>query len=166
MLYQKSKAKQIISDKNILKDIVVNAIHDMATIVGATLGPGGRPVLIERDGLSPLITKDGVTVAKSLGVQAAEANLIVEAAKEICINTAKQAGDGTTTAIVLADAITSFGQEFIKTNPKYNPQRLIKELQDAYNDVIVPYLKEYSIKTTTEEQLKSVATISANGDAG
>ena len=165
MLYQKSKAKQIISDKNILKDIVVNAIHDMATIVGATLGPGGRPVLIERDGLSPLITKDGVTVAKSLGVQAAEANLIVEAAKEICINTAKQAGDGTTTAIVLADAITSFGQEFIKTNPKYNPQRLIKELQDAYNDVIVPYLKEYSIKTTTEEQLTQVATISANGDA-
>jgi chaperonin GroEL len=164
MLYQKSKAKQIISDKNVLKDIVVNTIHDMATIVGATLGPGGRPVLIERDGLSPLITKDGVTVAKSLGVALAEANLVVEAAKEICINTAKQAGDGTTTAIVLADAITTHGQEFIKNNPKYNPQRLISELQEAYNKVIVPYLKEYAIKTTTEEQLKNVAAISANGD--
>ena len=164
MLYQKSKAKQIISDKNVLKDIVVNTIHDMATIVGATLGPGGRPVLIERDGLSPLITKDGVTVAKSLGVALAEANLVVEAAKEICINTAKQAGDGTTTAIVLADAITTHGQEFIKNNPKYNPQRLISELQHAYDKVVVPYLKQYAVKTTTEEQLKNVATISANGD--
>lgn len=164
MLYQKSKAKDIIADKNRLQQIVSDAIKQMATIVGATLGPGGRCVLIERDGLSPLITKDGVTVARSLGVQLAEANLVVEAAKEICINTAKQAGDGTTTAIVLADAITTSGQTFLKNNPKYNPQRMISELQDAYNKVIVPYLKEFSIKTTSEDQLRNVANISANGD--
>lgn len=136
----------------------------MATIVGSTLGPGGRGVLIERDGLSPLVTKDGVTVAKSLGLEKAEANVIVEAAKEICINTAKEAGDGTTTAIVLADAISRYGHEFMANNPKYNPQRLVNELQDLYDDVIVPYLKKNAIPVKEDSQLTSVAAISANGD--
>ena len=67
MIYQKSQTKDIISDKEQLVDIVSETLDTMATIVGATLGPGGRPVLIEREGLAPLITKDGVTVAKSLG---------------------------------------------------------------------------------------------------
>jgi chaperonin GroEL len=136
----------------------------MATVVGATLGPGGRPVLIERDGLSPLITKDGVTVAKSLGLGDATQNVLIEAAKEICINTAQEAGDGTTTAIILADAITQCGQEFIKANPKYNRQRLASELEGLYNDVIVKYLKKNAIKADTEEKLLHVASISANGD--
>ena len=81
MLYEKSKAKDIIADKNKLNEIVASSIKDMATIVGSTLGPGGRAVLIERDGQPPLATKDGVTVAKSLGVDKAEYNIIVEAAK-------------------------------------------------------------------------------------
>jgi len=162
--YQKSKAKDIIADKQRLQDIVAKNINDMAIIVGATLGPGGRIVLIEREGLAPLMTKDGVTVAKALGVGRAEANIVIEAAKEICINTAKQAGDGTTTAIVLADALVQFGQQFIKNNPKYNPQRLISELQSAYKDVVVPYLKKYAIKVQGEDQLRNVAKISANGD--
>src|SRR5690606_4955545 len=129
-----------------------------------TLGPGGRPVLIERDGLSPLITKDGVTVAKSLGLAASDGNIIVDAAKEICINTAREAGDGTTTAIVLANAIVKHGHEFLAANPKYNPQRMINELQYAYSNVVIPYLKEKAIKATTEQQLEQVAEISANGD--
>lgn len=164
MIYEKSKAKAIIADKDKLKEIVSDTLHNMATIVGATLGPGGRPVLIERDGLPPLVTKDGVTVAKSLGLDKAEANAIVEAAKEICLNTAKEAGDGTTTAIVLADAIGKYGHEFIKQNPKYNPQRLVTELRDLFDDELVPYLKKIAIKTSSEEQLRHVATISANGD--
>jgi chaperonin GroEL len=164
MLYEKSKAKDIIADKGRLNDIVASSIKDMATIVGSTLGPGGRAVLIERDGQPPLATKDGVTVAKSLGVDRAENNIIVEAAKEICINTAKDAGDGTTTAIVLANAITQHGQDFVRANKKYNPQRIVNELEDLYDDVIVPLIKARAVPVQEEDKLRSVATISANGD--
>jgi chaperonin GroEL len=66
-IFEKSKAKRITARKEDIRNIVVNAINDMSTVISATLGPGGRPVIIERDGLSPLITKDGVTVAKALG---------------------------------------------------------------------------------------------------
>jgi len=164
MLYEKSKAKDIIADKERLNKIVASSIKDMATIVGSTLGPGGRAVLIERDGQPPLATKDGVTVAKSLGVDKAEHNIIVEAAKEICINTAKDAGDGTTTAIVLANAITQYGQDFVLSNKKYNPQRIVNDLEELYDEVIVPYIKTRAVPVQGEDNLRSVATISANGD--
>jgi len=164
MIYEKSKAKRIIADKKIIKGIVHKTIDEMATVVGATLGPGGRPVIIERDGLSPLITKDGVTVAKNLGVDQAEENIIIEAAKEICLNTAKEAGDGTTTAIVLANAITKHGLEFLETSPKYNPQRMVTELQELYDRVVIPFLKQHAKPVKTCEELVHVAKISANGD--
>jgi chaperonin GroEL len=150
-LYERSKAKSITHNREVLR-------------VGATLGPGGRVVLIERDSLSPLITKDGVTVAKSLGVENAEANIIIDAAKEICLKTAKEAGDGTTTAIVLANAITKQGLAFLEKHPKYNPQRMVNELNNVYQNIVVPWLKANAIKVEGEEQLVHVATISANGD--
>lgn len=164
MIYERSKAKKIIVKPDEVHKLVHNTINDMATIVGATLWPGGKPVIIERDSLSPLVTKDGVTVAKSLGVESAEANIIVDAAKEICLKTAKEAGDGTTTAIVLANAITKNGLSFINSNPKYNPQRVINELNTLYNSLIVPFLKENAISVKGREELVHVATISANGD--
>jgi chaperonin GroEL len=163
-IYSKMKAKYIVADQEQINNIVSKALGDMSKIVSTTLGPGGRPVLIERDGLSPLVTKDGVTVAKSVGVKNAEANIVVEAAREICINTAKDAGDGTTTAIILANALLREGQSFMKDRPKYNPQRIVNELQDAYNKVVIPYLKDNAVKVTKEEDLRSVAKISANGD--
>lgn len=164
MLYEKTKAKKITADRAQIKQIVEETIDKMATIVGATLGPGGRPVIIERDGLSPLVTKDGVTVAKSIGVEHAEANIIIEAAKEICLNTAKQAGDGTTTAIVLANSITKNGLQFLQDNPKYNPQRMVRELNDLYKNVVVKFLEQHATKVKDEDELVKVATISANGD--
>ena len=164
MIYTKSKAKDIITDKSKIKKTVSDTINRMATIVGSTLGPGGNPVLIDRGDLAPLITKDGVTVAKSIGVADAAANIVVDSCKEICINTAAEAGDGTTTAIVLANSIVTLGQEFLTANPKYNPQRMINELQTAFKTVVTPYLKDVAISAETEEQLKYVATISANGD--
>jgi chaperonin GroEL len=163
-LYEKSKAKNITVKKEDVRRIVHKTINDMATIVGATLGPGGNPVLIERDTLSPLITKDGVTVAKSLGAENAEANIIIDAAKEICLKTAKEAGDGTTTAIVLANAITKHGLNFLDKNPKYNPQRMVNELQDLYNSLIIPFLKDNAKPVNDQSELINVATISANGD--
>lgn len=165
MIYEKSKAKSITADRAKIKRVVHETIHEMAAIVGATLGPGGRPVILERDGLSPLVTKDGVTVAKSLGVANAEANIIIESAKEICLRTAKQAGDGTTTAIVLASALTKHGLDFLEKNPKYNPQRMVNELNDLYKNVVVKFLKEHAKPVKERHELINVATISANGDA-
>ena len=164
MIYSKTKAKQIVADKTKIREIVLKTIDEMATIVGSTLGPGGSPVLIERDGMAPLVTKDGVTVVRHLGVADGAANVVVDACKEISINTAKEAGDGTTTAIVLGNALVKHGQEFLKNNPKYNPRRMVSELNNAYKSAVVPYLKEVAVKATTEEQLKFVALISANGD--
>lgn len=164
MIYEKSKAKSVTADRKIIRQIVHSTINDMANIVGATLGPGGRPVILERDGLAPLVTKDGVTVAKALGVANAEANIIIESAKEICLRTAKQAGDGTTTAIVLASAITQHGLDFLEKNPKYNPQKMVSELNQLYGGVIVPFLKEHARKVSERHELINVATISANGD--
>lgn len=163
-LYEKSSAKAVTTDKAKIKQIIHDTMDKMATIVGASLGPAGRPVLIERDGLSPLITKDGVTIAKSLGADNAEANIIIESAKEICLRTAKQAGDGTTSAIVLANALTKHGLEFLEANPKYNPQRMVNELNDLYNKIIVPFLKQNSKKISGKDDLLYVARISANGD--
>jgi chaperonin GroEL len=164
-IYEKSKAKSITVDRVKLKDIVNNTLNDMAGVVGATLGPGGRAVLIERDGLSPLVTKDGVTVARSLGVANAEANIIMESAKEICLRTAKQAGDGTTSAIILANAITRHGNAFLEANPKYNPQRMVNELNSLYNTIIIPFLKDNAKPVKERHELINVATISANGDS-
>ena len=163
-LYTKSKAKNIISDKDQINNIVMDTLDKMATIVAATLGPSGRAVLIERDGQSPIISKDGATVVKSLGVSNAEANIIIEAAKEISINTAKEAGDGTTTAIILANAIVKAGQQYLTSNPKANPQRVVREIKECYDKVVLPYLKEFAISVDDEKMLQDVARISANGD--
>ena len=165
MIYEKSKAKSITADRKKIRKIVSETITEMAAIVGATLGPGGRPVILERDGMSPLVTKDGVTVAKTLGLANGEANIIIESAKEICLRTAKQAGDGTTTAIVLASALTNYGLDFLEKNPKYNPQRMVTELDNLYSSVIIPFLKTHAKPVKERNELINVATISANGDA-
>jgi chaperonin GroEL len=164
MLYERQKAKEVTTDKAEIKRVVQAALNEMATIVGSTLGPGGRTVLIERDNLAPLATKDGVTVAKAVGMANAQASVVVEAAKEICLRTAKEAGDGTTTAIVLANALVQNASNFLEANPKYNPQRMINDLNKLYESVIVPFLKKHAKSVKSREELINVATISANGD--
>jgi chaperonin GroEL len=111
-----------------------------------------------------LVTKDGVTVAKTLGLANAEANIIIESAKEICLRTAKQAGDGTTTAIILASSLTKHGLDFLEKNPKYNPQRMVNELNNCYSNVVVSFLKQHARSVKERHELINVATISANGD--
>lgn len=164
MLYVKSKAKNITSNQEKINELVFKTIFQMAEIVGKTLGPSGRPVLIEREGLAPYATKDGATVVKSLGSANAEINLIIDSAKELSIKTAVEAGDGTSTALLLASSIVKHGQLFLKENPKYNPQKMVRELGIAFNQQVVPFLKKNAVKTETEEQLFYVARISANGD--
>jgi chaperonin GroEL len=164
-LYEKQKVKEITTDRAEIKRIVQSALNEMATIVGSTLGPGGRTVLMERDNLAPLATKDGVTVAKAVGMANAQASVVVEAAKEICLRTAKEAGDGTTTAIVLANALVQNASNFLEANPKYNPQRMINDLNGLYESVIIPFLKKHAKSVNSRGELINVATISANGDA-
>lgn len=164
MMYVKSKSKDMIDDRDQLQQIVTSTLSRMAAIAGRTLGPGGTIVLIEREGMPPLMTKDGVTVIKSLGMPNAAANTVLDTCKEISLNTARDAGDGTTTAIVLADAIVKAGSLFMMRNARYNPQRLVNELRKCYDKIIVPYLSEVSIKVKSDDDLRRVALISANGD--
>lgn len=164
MIYQRGKAKSIIADRTKLKDLVTSSLEIMAEVVASTMGPGGRGVLLERDGQAPIVTKDGASVVKAVGLADAEANVIIEAAKEISINTAKDAGDGTTTALVLANALVKHGHTFLQDNPKSNSQKVVRELQECYSSVIVPYLKDLAVPTKTTEDLRHVAKISANGD--
>src|SRR5271166_6611685 len=165
MLYERQKPKEITADRAIIKQIVQKALHDMSTIVASSLGPGGRVTLIERDNLAPCATKDGVSIAKSLGSSIPEVSVVMEAAKEICLRTAKESGDGTTTAIILANALVQNASNFLESNPKYNPQRMINELNFLYNTLICPFLKQHAKKVSTREELINVATISANGDS-
>jgi chaperonin GroEL len=167
MLYVKSKAKEMIdADVNINK-IVTETITRAAKIVGSSLGPGGKPTLLARADLPPLVTKDGVTILKHLGFPSAPHNIVLDMCKEISLNTARDAGDGTTTAIVLAEAIYRYGKEFINSNPKYNPQRFMRELKSCHEKVIIPTLKDPTIfrAVKSEQDLMNVALISANGDS-
>lgn len=164
MMYVKSKTKDIVDNPQELRDIVTSTLSRMAAVAGRTLGPGGAVTLIEREGMPPLLTKDGVTVIKSLGLPNAAANTVLDTCKEISLNTARDAGDGTTTAIVLADALVKIGSDFMAKNKRYNPQRLVNQIRKCYETVVLPYLKEVAKEVKSDEDLKRVALISANGD--
>lgn len=163
----KSAGKIMVPSGESLTAIVLKTLTHMAEMAGKTLGPGGRAVLIERPemGMKPIITKDGVTVIKNLGYGRAVQQLILESARDAAMRTAEEAGDGTTTATILAAAITRFTNEAVQSNPKTSPQRLVREMKE-----LVPYLKnkimEYAIQMDDnfEEVLERVATLSANGD--
>lgn len=163
-LYQKTQSKEIVYKKDDLASITMESLNIMSSIVGSSLGPGGRVTLLERDGMAPIMTKDGYTIARALGVDDARQNTIIEACKEICLKTVKDAGDGSTTSIILANALVQFGLEFMASRPKYNAAKVTRELEELYNNVVVPFLKEYAIKADSEDKLRQVATISANGD--
>lgn len=162
--YTKSKSKLTVHSQEDLDHIVDETLAHASAVVGRTLGPSGRPVLLERSDLPGLATKDGVTVLKHLGLHSPTHNLVLDMVKEVSLNTARDAGDGTTTAIVLADAIVRSGKAFIRANSKTNPQRIMRELQSCYSCVVVPFLKEVSRKVETDDDLRKVALISANGD--
>lgn len=164
-LYERMKNKEVTTNRVEIKRIVQGSLSELSAVVGSTLGPGGRTVLLERDNLAPLATKDGVTVAKHVGMANAQMSVVVEAAKEICLRTAKEAGDGTTTAIVLANALVQNASNFLEANPKYNPQRMINDLNHVYEGIIVPFLKKHAKSVKSREELINVATISANGDS-
>jgi chaperonin GroEL len=138
--------------------------------VAATLGPGGRPILLEVENRPPLSTKDGVTVARHFQGSGDLEDVVARSAIEICERTVRDAGDGTTTAIVLGAALVEEGQKFLEANPGYSPQLLSRELKNIYNLRIRPAILEKSVsirdlaKEEAKKAIEHVALISANGD--
>lgn len=148
-----------------LEKTVLQTMKTISDIVGATLGPGGRPILIERQeyGLGHVISKDGVTVFRSLGFDNPNMHAIMETARDAATRTVQEAGDGTTTATVLAEAIVRHTSDFCKKNPKISPQKVVRKLESVFKDYIEPQIKKWAIKPT-EKMLLDVAALSANGD--
>lgn len=152
------------------KNRISTAIRELAEIVSTTLGPGGRPVLLEQENRPPLSTKDGVTVARHYQGSGDLEDLVARAAIEICEKTVRDAGDGTTTAIVLGSALVQAGHKFLQMNPNYSPQRLTRELKSLFAMRIRPEILSLSVSIKnlpileSAAAIKHVALISANGD--
>lgn len=168
----KSAAKTIIPRGDILENKILNTLKSISTIVGGTLGPGGHPVLIERQEhrLGCTVTKDGVTVFRSLGFNDASAHCILETARDAATRTASEAGDGTTTATILAEAINRYTKEFCNKYPNISPHRIVRIIHSILKDTIEPELEDLAldiglVPNTPERKLAlAVATISGNGD--
>lgn len=166
--YQKIKsvAKDIFPKSEKLEAKILKTMKTISDVVGRTLGPGGNPVLIERQefGMPNLVTKDGVTVFRSLGFQDPVAHAIMETARDASVRTATEAGDGTTTATVLSEAIVRYVSQYCNRNPKVSPQKIVRTIAKLFKDFMEPLVKELSIKNPDDVLLKAVATCSANGD--
>lgn len=133
----------------------------LADAVAVTMGPKGRNVIIEQSWGSPKITKDGVTVAKAVELKDKFQNIGAKLVQDVANNTNEEAGDGTTTATVLARAIAKEG--FEKISKGANPVEIRRGVMLAVEHAVAK-LKEFSRPVTTPEEISQVATISANGD--
>src|SRR6056300_137658 len=143
------------------RNTLAKGVDNLADAVTATLGPSGRNVIIEQEMGMPASTKDGVTVAKSIELKNKVENLGAQIVKQAAIKTAEQAGDGTTTSTLLAQAILNEGIE--RMNAGSNAVDIKRGIEQAVED-ITRFLEIESKEITDEEQLKQVATISANND--
>ena len=136
-------------------------VDKLAEAVKVTLGPKGRNVVIDRKFGSPLITKDGVTVAKEVELEDAIENMGAQMVKEVATKTSDLAGDGTTTATVLAQAIFREGLKNVTAGA--NPMSLKRGIDKAVERVIAE-LKNLSVETAGKKEIAQVGTISANSD--
>ena len=166
-----SASKKVVPRSPELSATILETMSKISKIVGGTLGPGGHPVLIERQepDLPPIVTKDGVTVFRSLGFEGSVEQNILEAARDASVRTAQEAGDGTTTATILAEAFVKYTQEFCDSHPSTPPISVIKKIQDVYKNKLEPLIAKNAIKCSLDKKgfktLHSVASLSANGDA-
>jgi len=136
-------------------------VNKLANAVGATLGPRGRTVLIEKENGSPVTTKDGVSVAKEINLKDPVENIGAQVIKEVSAKAAKQAGDGTTTATVLAASVFNAGLRYVADGT--NPIELKRGMDKAVK-AVVDNLRDASLDISTNDQIRQVATISANND--
>src|SRR3989338_4130661 len=150
-------AKQILFDEDARKKLKAGA-DKLANAVKITIGPKGRNVALDKGFGSPTITNDGVTIAKEIELEDKVENLGAEIVKEVAEKTNDMAGDGTTTAVVLAQAIISEGLKNVAAGA--NPLALKRGIEKGVEKVIEE-LKKMAKPITTKEEISQVATISA-----
>ena len=144
------------------REQLMRGVDQLAHAVRVTLGPRGRNVLIEKSWGPPTVTKDGVTVAKEIELEDPFENLGAKMVREVASKTSDVAGDGTTTATVLAQAIFREGSKMVAAG--MNPMDLKRGIDKAVA-ILVENLGKQSKKTRTSEEIAQVGTVSANGDA-
>ena len=153
-------AKRIIYDQE-SREAIKRGVSALAKAVKVTLGPRGRNVILERKFGAPTITKDGVTVAKEIELKDPFENMGAQMVKEVASKTSDVAGDGTTTATVLAEAIFTEGLKNVVAGA--NPMALKQGIEKAV-EAVVEELKKMSVKVKGKEEIAQVGTIAANND--
>src|SRR5437762_2690426 len=154
-------AKEIIFEES-ARARILRGVNTLADAVKVTLGPRGRNVVIEKSWGAPTITKDGVTVAKEIELENKFENMGAQMVKEVASKTSDVAGDGTTTATVLAQAIFREGAKLVAAGN--NPMEIKRGIDKAV-EAVVAELKKLSKSTKDPKEIAQVGTISANGDA-
>jgi chaperonin GroEL len=153
-------AKQLIFDEQ-ARQALLKGVQKLSRAVVATLGPKGRNVVIDKKFGSPTVTKDGVTVAKEIELEDPYENMGAQMVREVASKTSDAAGDGTTTATVLAEAIYREGLKYVTSGASpINIQRGINKAVEA----AVGHLDKITKKVKDKEEIKQVATVSANWD--
>src|SRR5688572_12866009 len=153
-------AKQLIFDET-ARQSLLRGVEKLSCAVKATLGPKGRNVVIDKKFGSPTVTKDGVTVAKEIELEDACENMGAQMVREVASKTSDDAGDGTTTATLLAESIFREGLKFVTAGA--NPIGIQRGIQKAV-DAAVEHLAKISKQVKDKEEIKQVATVSANWD--
>ncbi|MGC8830371.1 MAG: chaperonin GroEL [Verrucomicrobiia bacterium] len=153
-------AKQLIFDEA-ARQAVLRGVSKLSKAVTATLGPKGRNVVIDKKFGSPTVTKDGVTVAKEIELEDPYENMGAQMVREVASKTSDAAGDGTTTATLLAEAIFKEGLKFVTAGA--NPIGIQRGIQKAV-DAAVAHLDKIAKKVKDKEEIKQVATVSSNWD--
>ena len=153
-------AKKITFDTD-ARDAIRTGVKKLAKAVKVTLGPCGRNVIIEKSYGSPTVTKDGVTVAKEIELEDANENMGAQMVKEVASKTSTVAGDGTTTATILAESIFEEGLKNITAGAN---AMQVKRGIDAAVEALVDELKKMSTQIKSSKQIEQVATCSANHD--
>ena len=156
-------AKEIKFDMN-ARDLLKKGVDELANAVKVTLGPKGRNVILEKKFGAPQITKDGVTVAKEIELACPYENMGAQLVKEVASKTNDKAGDGTTTATVLAQAIIGVGLKNVTAGA--NPMDLKRGIDKAVSKVVESIASQSEAVGTNMERIEHVAKISANGDEG
>jgi len=153
-------AKEILFDSR-AREAILRGVNTLADTVKVTLGPKGRNVVIDKSFGSPTVTKDGVTVAKEIELENRFENMGAQMVKEVASKTSDVAGDGTTTATVLAQAIFREGSKLVAAG--HNPMEIKRGIDKAVT-IVVESLKKMSKPTKGKKEIAQVGTISANGD--
>src|SRR5258707_2598652 len=154
-------AKQIVYAEN-SRQAILRGVNQLADAVKVTLGPKGRNVVLEKKFGAPNVTKDGVTVAKEIELKDPLENMGAQMVKEVASKTNDLAGDGTTTATVLAQAIVKEGLKNVAAGA--NPMDLKRGIDKAVEAIVADLAKQAKVVGSDSEKIKQIAAISANND--